>query len=599
MSSGPPALESVRLFSGVFGRWLGLLPLLLGAVTPVLVVLGILSAGAPFPFEDHWDMVPLLERDATGTLTLGDLWAQQNEHRYVIPWVIMLGLARVTRWNILAELMLNVAFSLAAVALLALLVRRTCRERAPALIPWLVLCASLMTFSLVKWENWLKSMSQPAFLSALAACVTVFVLARRGPTPAGAVLAMLAAGAGVLSFANGLILLVVVPVAIALDPRAAAARRAWLALSTLALGVGVTALYLTGFEHPPKHPSPSLFLGHPGDFGVYLLAYLGAPLGWPALGPSIAWGLAGLVALGAASWWLWFRVPASRADVLPWLMLTLYVLGSAAMTGAGRLGAGVSQALASRYTTISTFHWIGVAVVAALATVSLIDTRRLSSRVRVATLAVAIVALVAASASYAAVWVRTNPWVEALEWINGWALECVQHYRDAPDGCLGVIHTDAGLVRQRAAQLDRLALGPFRGRSALASLASYTVVEPHEPAGAITAAWHRPISVRAFGGSQTYRSTEFWLAGWAEDPATRGFPTAVLVAADGVVLGQAPIAEDAQPAAVEPRHAGWAFRFSAFRLPPGARTLDAYAVLDGGRIARLAGSRRLGGTLVP
>ena len=79
------------------------------------------------------------------------------------------------------------------------------------------------------------------------------------------------------------------------------------------------------------------------------------------------------------------------------------------------------------------------------------------------------------------------------------------------------------------------------------------------------------------------------IGGWARDPSTGKLPATLLIAADGVVLEQIPISQDR--GSTEPL---WSYRFSAFRLPPGAKALDAYAVLDGRRIVKLEGTRPLG-----
>ncbi|MBI2217410.1 MAG: hypothetical protein HYU51_08940 [Candidatus Rokubacteria bacterium] len=587
-----PVLSRLSTALRAGARWPRLLAFLFAAVPPGLVVLEILGAGTRVPMEDHWDMVPLLDRDAAGTLAFRDLWAQHNEHRYLLPWLVMLGLARLTRWNILTELLLNVAVSLLALALLAGLVHRACRERAPALAPWLVLAASLMTFSLVKWENWLWGLSQPAFMSALAACATVSALAWRGPTITGAALSTLAAAAGALSFANGLVLLAVVPVGLALDPRGPWRQRSRLVVATVVASGAIAALYLAGLRHPAKHPSPWLVAGDPLGFAAYVLTYLGAPLGWPSAARSLAWGAIGAAALVAATAWLWSRVPAARPAVLPFMLLALYVAGSASMVGVGRLGMGVAQAVSSRYTTISSLLWVSVAVAVALAVAAALDAGRASRRVLLAVLAPVVLVLLAAAASYASAWNRAGRMTLALETSHRVALECVRFYRVAPDDCLRMSYHDPGVLRQRAERLEALGLGPFRSPAPL-PLGAYVPAERATPAGAITHASAYPVVVRyVLGTLRTYRSTEIVLAGWAIDPATGGPPRGVLVATSGTVLGEAPVADERTGGRTggQPR---WSFRFGAFRLPPGARVLEAYAVLDGPRIVPLLGSPTL------
>ena len=534
--------------------------------------------------EDHWDMIPLLERDAAGTLGFADLWAQQNEHRYVVPWLFMIGLARLTRWNIATELLLNIAFSLATLGVLAALIVRTCRGPARALAPWLWLVASLMTFSQVKWENWLWGMSQPAFASALAACVSIALLAWLGPTISGVALAMLAAIAGVLSFANDFVLFALVPLGVVADSRAPLRRRGLLALGAVFVGAAVTLLYLRGLVHPAKHPDPWLFVKRPFAFVGYVLAYLGAPLGWPETGWSIAWGAVGALALIAATVWLLGRAPVRRVDVLPWLLLSLWVSGSGALAGIGRLGMGIVQAVSSRYTTISTFFWVSVAVVVGLAVLDVFERRGPSDRRTLSVLTAAVLAVVGASASYATVWARTDAWVGSVDQSHWIARECVRFYREAPDPCLAIMHHSPALVRQRAQVLERLRLGPLAVPPSRPPLAAYERVEGASPPGGIDGAWVRVVVVRfVVGPFPEYRATELSLTGWAKDPATGRAPQALVFVVDGVVLEEVPLTSAAE-GGDRPR---WEYRINAFRLPRGGQTLEAYAVLEGRRIAKL------------
>lgn len=586
----PDYTEIPVAFEGRSRTLFRILPLVVAVVPPALIVLAIRRAGAEIPIESHWDMLPIVERFVAGTLGFGDLWAQQNEHRCVLPWLAMLGLAHFTGWDMRAELYLNVVFSAAAVGVLAALIHRTTRPAGGALAPWLVLATSLLTFSLVKWENWLWGLSQAAFLVTVAACLTVGVLAWRGPTPSGAALALLAAASGVLSFASGLVLLGIVPLGLLLDPRAPLRIRVRLAAATLVGGAALAVVYVVGLRFPAKHPNPWLFLERPAAFAGYVLAYLGAPLGWPDLSRSIVWGAVGVTVLAVAATWLWVRVRDARADVLPWILLAAWVLGSAAIVGVGRLGFGLGQALSSRYTTISSFFWVSVAVVVGVLVATLVERRAAAARTTLAVVVGAVVLVIAAAASYTSVWLRSEHWVDSLERAHRWTLECVRFHREAPDACLVIAHPDVKLARRGAARLEALGVGPFRHRAPRPPLASYTLVETREPAGAIASAWIAPIVIPFVLGTEprTYESVEIVLAGWARNPETQQAPAAVLVVAGGTVLDRV-VVDDARRQGEE--RPPWTYRFNAFRLPKDATVIEAFAVLDGGRIARLAGAR--------
>lgn len=585
-----------RLTLAAHRRWIAIVALVAALVPPAVAWMTIETAGARFPFGDQWETVPMLERATAGTLGWPDLWRQQNEHRYVIPWLLILGLARLTGWNFDWELRANLIVSLLTLALLAALVVRTCRRSAPMPVPWLVLGASAMVFSLAKWENWLWN-AHAEFLNLFFVCVTVAILAWWGAAGLGPVLATLGAIAASVCFGSGLLLLGLVPLGLALDPRVEARRRLVSAAASAVGGLVFAFLYSAGFERPAKHPTPWRFLSDPVGLVTYVLGWVGAPLGWPSVPWSVAWGALGLVAPAVATVWLWRRRPGARAHVLPWALLSLYVVLTGVLIGVGRLGLGLGQALSSRYTTLSTFHWIAVSVLVTLAATAMLDDASIPRRRALAVLALAVAVVGGAAASYASVAVGVGGLLPHLEALHTRALECVRFYRQASDDCLRFSHPDPGLVRDRAARLERLGLGPFREAWTLRPLASYERAATPRAAGWIDAVRYQPFTLPMLG--VVYREVEVTVYGWAMDPITRRAATAVLIVVDGVVVERVPTGnqrDDVARAAGEAlRSAGWSARFTAFRLPPHPTTLDAYAVLDDGRIARLAGSRRFDG----
>ena len=95
-----PTLQQVR---SSLRRLLENPPLTLVAVAAVLALLHLIRLvalhGVDVPFWDQWELVPLLSALDGGTLTFGELWAPHNEHRILIPQLLMLGLASVSAWN--------------------------------------------------------------------------------------------------------------------------------------------------------------------------------------------------------------------------------------------------------------------------------------------------------------------------------------------------------------------------------------------------------------------------------------------------------------------------------------------------------------------
>ena len=64
-----------------------------------LLLILILKYGVDIPYWDEWQYVSFFEKFSQGTLTLSDLFAQQNEYRQFFPNLIFVGLGWLTQWN--------------------------------------------------------------------------------------------------------------------------------------------------------------------------------------------------------------------------------------------------------------------------------------------------------------------------------------------------------------------------------------------------------------------------------------------------------------------------------------------------------------------
>jgi hypothetical protein len=339
----------------------------------LLVGVGVITPGAvtaamtaryyvDVPYWDQWSFVPLLDRFFVGSVPWAGLWAQHNEHRLFFPRLLMLILARATRWNIGWEL---ATIFLLAVALFLLLAfaswqalhsyRLLARQAA-------LVCLSMLIFSLAQWENWLWGWQIQIFLNLVCAALalTLLALPRLGwKRLAGAgALATVAA----FSFANGMAVW-----AVGILPifgHKARSRRVKLAqaLTWLAMGLGCGSAYLKGYVSPAGHPSPLTFISRPLEWVEYTLIYLGQPLASVSALSAFFCG-----ALGVASLTVLLATAIKTAALGRWpilwvLSLSGYAVASALMSGVGRLGFGVSQALSTRYVSIANLFWISVAL---------------------------------------------------------------------------------------------------------------------------------------------------------------------------------------------------------------------------------------------
>ena len=85
------------------------IPLALAIVPLAHLIAVLVRTYMDVPFFDQWELVPRLQHLSSGTLTFHDLWMQHNEHRPVVPVIVMLALARGSDWNTTLEIVVNVA----------------------------------------------------------------------------------------------------------------------------------------------------------------------------------------------------------------------------------------------------------------------------------------------------------------------------------------------------------------------------------------------------------------------------------------------------------------------------------------------------------
>jgi len=311
-----------------------------------------------FPYLDQWELIPLLEKSCEGTVTLGDLWAQHNEHRLIFPRLIMLVLARLSDWNMAWELATNVVLGVGIFAVLACQLRRTEKAIDGFNGRWLLVLLSLLVFSMSQWENWMLGWQLQELLNVLAVVAGVVLLADAKRGWARFLGALCLGVVATYSFANGMLYWPVGLVTLAIvkpdDPRT---HRARLAVWVVVAGV-TAASYLYDYHRPEYHPSLWLAFAHPVAFAVYVLKYLGAPMvPFSETGAAVA-GFVGLAGLCALPWRL-VRTRAVLATALaPYLSLALYAVASAMITGLGRVGFGSTQAMSPRYITFANLVWV-------------------------------------------------------------------------------------------------------------------------------------------------------------------------------------------------------------------------------------------------
>lgn len=432
---------------------------LLAACAPAWLIL---RYGVDVPYSDQWNIAHFFEKSARGTLTLADLYAQQNEYRQFFPHLLFVALGRLTGWNVKYEMFASLLLACFVAYGVWRLGARTFED--PLRRGLLFLLACVLNFSAIQCDNWLFGV-QVVYFVPVACVVAGLLFAYNEKVGTGAAVFACACLSVVSSFssANGLVTWLVLPPALlAARPGARAAARRWLPLWCAGLAL-CAAVYVYDYRHPGSHPETSDALRHPLDAILYFVAYLGGALAaWRyPLAVALAVGACALLAYVFACAYV-FKLGEDRALVrrsMPWLVLGAYSLVTGALVTVGRVGFGVAHATTTRYVGFSLYMLVGLVYLLPLvaedaARRGYLKTGTLALLKRLGATAAAL--LVLAHVVIFALVVRHS----AADWrrmmLRGKAcvlfIEVVPGERCQPEGRF----TDIGLMRERAESLDRM-----------------------------------------------------------------------------------------------------------------------------------------------
>jgi hypothetical protein len=432
---------------------------LASACAPVWLIL---RYGVDVPYSDQWNIAHFFEKSARGTLTLSDLYAQQNEYRQLFPEALFVGLGRLTGWNVKYEMFVSLLLACFVAYGVWRLGARTFAD--PPRRGLLFLLASLLNFSAIQYDNWLFGV-QVVYFVPVACVVTglLFAYSERTGTTAAVIACACLSAVSTFSSANGLVAWLVLPPALlAARPGARAAARRWLPLWCAGVAL-CAAVYVYDYRHPGSHPETSEALRHPFDALAYFVAYLGGPLA--------AWRRPLLVALavgaGALSLYTFacayvFKFRDDRALVrrsMPWLMLGAYSLVTGALVTVGRVGFGVGHATTTRYAAFSLYLLVALVyllpcVVEDAARRGYLGTSRLALLKRVGAAVAALLVLAHVVIFVLVVRHSAANWRRALLRAKACLLfvEVATEERCLAEG----LYYDVRVLRERAESLDRM-----------------------------------------------------------------------------------------------------------------------------------------------
>jgi hypothetical protein len=327
---------------------------------PVLLTLLYIHAYAvDLPFQDQWAVVPSLMHMEAGHLHWGDIYRQHNEALIPVPMALMLLVAKVTHYDVVAEAYAGYACMLGSLAVLFAFFRRVQRRLPLPTLAFLPIAAIFLGWR--SHEGLLWGFGLTIDVGLMLALLAIWGAIRATESPAFVWLAMAMAVLATFSYGSGL-LTWAVGLAILMFP-AKGRRSPRLMLLWTTGAVACIAAYFDGYmiHLVPWRTGLAFVLSQPVTAVHYALIYTGAALGAnPKEDGLINFALI-LLFLPAA--WNVARDAELRKAVLPFAAVLLFLLLTLGPLLSGRMGLGVDQPYyASRYASIAALWTAGIYV---------------------------------------------------------------------------------------------------------------------------------------------------------------------------------------------------------------------------------------------
>lgn len=302
-------------------------------------------AWSPLPYWDEWEQITLEE-------TLQSLFDQHNEHRLFFPKLIFAADLLFTDGSKVLTFASTIVLQVVHTAVLFYLLGKAgVTGRAVRLACISMLLALLL--SPMQVENLTTGFQVQWALTFLASTVSFAILATGYDSIGRVLLACSAAGVACFSMASGVFTPVVLLVlSFVLNTRAET--RAIIALSTVLYLV----LFFSGYHSVAGHSDPAESIKRVEELSSFLLAYIGAPLGFAVFGTEDrvhAAVLGGIVLFSLAAMTTLLTLvqrPSLKRDARLAVFAVMISIGmSGGATALGRLDFGIDGALASKYMT--------------------------------------------------------------------------------------------------------------------------------------------------------------------------------------------------------------------------------------------------------
>ncbi|MBA2691198.1 MAG: hypothetical protein H0U65_01720 [Rubrobacter sp.] len=408
----------------------------------VLAFLFVRVFGVNSLFADQWMIAGNIERAATGSFMLSELWSSHHEHVIAFPRLVMITLGLLTNYDVRFEMLVIVASLAAAMVVYSLAFRREFTGSLWCFAPVAFLAMSLRQHGNMLWGF------QITLVFALLFCVLAFFLldaTRRGEGSErrAFLLALIAGFVATFSSAPGLLAW---PIGLVHLLLIRASRRFVIAWG--GVGAAIWAVYFGVLVEGAGGNSPFESLARPLVSAEFFVTLLGGSM---FAERNLAFGAGVVIAALVAASLVFVLLRGSFGEDAFWVSVILFSLFSLAFVAAGRLDSGIEQALLSRYATFSIPAVIGAYVLLAKAV--------FAGRFLVAGAAFG-VALVFVLASLPFSYLNGIRGGESIRESRGEAAEILSNYEEHSTGEIEAAHGWEG-IEGRAAALERLGYSVF------------------------------------------------------------------------------------------------------------------------------------------
>ncbi len=352
--------------------WAELASLILAILPACVLGYLVLRYSVNVPFGDQWDTPgALFEKIGNGgSISFADLLSQHNESRKFFPRLFFLGLAHLTHWNVQYEMLSS--FLLACLISLNIYkLSQVTLQKSRTQLVLLIAFANLIIFSPAQYENWLWGIQIIVFVPifSITSCLLLAHSHLRMWTKllicfAFSVLSM-------FSYANGILCWVAFLPALIFssDWQGLRHKRLFILtwLSAFLVNIGI---YFYNYHKPAQHPSFTEVLIHPFKAFLYFCSFLGSPLAGGNLTIAFVTGFGLLSIFIVLCVYILRQVHHRKISLFPivgWIIIGAYSITSGLITTAGRMGFGIEQSMASRYTTFSGYLIVSIVYLAVIA----------------------------------------------------------------------------------------------------------------------------------------------------------------------------------------------------------------------------------------